>query len=163
MLKRIKLSNKFLSSFSEAGVENIEIVGDVPGATEFWKMFLAMAVRDSADFLDYLPMRGGHAVNYVVRGTRYTLVPPPPEWSSLMLAAARELLTPRGIWPSIRRWIGAPVTGQLRLDCEYGESHWAGVVWSAGNVSGADFYRLDLQNLRPVFEEASPASESEQV
>src|SRR6187399_673902 len=63
-----------------------------------WPEVLAMAVKDGATSVQYHPWRtdrlADFVLSYVITGTRWGLIRPPPEAAGRLLAEARRLLRP---------------------------------------------------------------------
>jgi hypothetical protein len=117
----------------------------------FWRVLLAMCVRDRATALWWHPWRQGGALAYMVHGKRLWLYRPPVELDALMLAAARDLLSPSRLRAAAARWLGWPVTGHFQTRGGPGASEWCGAVWSGNGVWCADFHRLDVI-IQPIVE-----------
>jgi hypothetical protein len=136
-----------LPSFRQLGapddtLEMVDITPDRAGVTYFWGLALNMALRDDAASLHYHSWLGEYPLWYRVGYKQYILVPLGTHFNPLVLSTARELISPGGLWPTVRRWLGLPVVGRLRLESEYGASSWLGVCWSAGGEFGVDFHRI---------------------
>jgi hypothetical protein len=111
----------------------------------FWRMVLAMAVRDRAASVYYHPWLAGWNLSYLVAGRLHALHPPPPEVARQVAAAAGALMCGSWLGAASRRWLGWPIRtmGQVQLIAASGSSEWAGVVWSVEKTIGVEWYRLD--------------------
>jgi hypothetical protein len=106
-----------------------------------WGPVLAMAVKDRASSVHYHPWRtdrmADFVLSYVILGTRYGLLRPPPEAAGRLLAEARGLICPGRLR---RLAAGRTVVGRVRLVGAGGTwEDWCGVCWSGGGLAGVEW------------------------
>lgn len=124
---------------------------------KFWGIVLLFAIRDRATSVQYHPWQGEGALSYVVDDIRYEMVPPEPEDTAELVAAARALFTtPPGPLAGLFGR-GRVSCGTVTLDVN-GPTVWDVVVWSSGERSGVELYRITPLEEPLVTENPSPAS-----
>jgi hypothetical protein len=121
-----------------------------------WFMILLLALRDHATSVHYHPWREDGGLAYVVDGVRYPLDTPPSEESAgAVLAAAWSLFTEPGWLARDRRGTGSGWLARLRrragagaacatfgMDLGFDVFLWDAVVWSSGERSGVELFRV---------------------
>jgi hypothetical protein len=108
---------------------------------KFWGIVLLLAVRDRAASVQYHPWRGPGALSYVVDDIRYEMVPPEPEDTAEIVAAARALFTRRP-GPLARLFgRGRVACGTVTLTAG-SPTVWDVVCWSSGARAGVEFFRV---------------------
>ncbi|MGL6076230.1 MAG: KOW motif-containing protein [Fimbriiglobus sp.] len=112
----------------------------------FWKVMLAITVRDKAMSFHFHPWKSSGELWYVIERERIGLTPPAPEMARMLALAAGALLT-GSLGGLIRRRLNWPIRagGQLWTDGEFGPAVFTGVVWAEGGIFGVDWHRLDLR------------------
>ena len=138
------------------------VVIDVPreGVERVLSIMLSLAAWYWASSMHDHPWLGDDALALVVKGIRYGFIPPPQDMTERVLAAARRLIEPGWLAHAGRRLFGAvgrrAAAGRITLCTHDGQSsEWCGLVWEAGGVAGADFYRLDATAADLVVEHAA--------
>jgi hypothetical protein len=131
----------------------VQLSDDSAALGKLWGMVLLVAVRDHASSIHYHPWREDGGLSVVVANVRYVMVPPPPHLVGPLIAVARSLFTRPGRsgWFS-RGAGGGPVCKTVELDVWGHTSVWDAIVWSSGERSGVELFRIE-----PTVAEQSPA------
>lgn len=110
---------------------------------KLWVYLLAISYVDGASALQYHPWRGEEeSLAYIVKGVRLLLVPPPTRVGWQVIAVAQTLFTP----PPRKWWFGRPAPGPacgvVEFDMSGVVSVWDAVVWTTGERSGVELFRV---------------------
>jgi hypothetical protein len=143
-------------------LDGIEMLpSDDPAAlSRLWSVVLLFAVRDNAASVHYHPWRADGGLSSVVANVRYVMVPLPPELAGPFVAAARSLFTrpARGGWLGLGAG-GGPACGTVELDVWGNPFVWDAVVWSSGERSGVDLFRIAPIIAEPNYTEQDAADQ----
>jgi hypothetical protein len=116
-----------------------------------------MSLRDRATSIHYHPWRGESCLTYLIENTRYELLPPPAEYAADILRVARSMfITPgQGFFARLfGRDSANPACSAVSLDFYGLHIVWDAVIWTTGERSGLELYRIT------PLEEPPPASTS---
>lgn len=125
------------------------VVESADGPTELsrlWCMVLLIAIRDHATSIHYHPWREDGGLAYVVGGVRCALESPPANLAGSFLAVARSLFSEpitNGLPDRLRWSSGADAAcASFKLDVRGDVFLWDAVVWSSGERSGVELFRV---------------------
>ncbi len=131
--------------FGESGLVEFEDHVTWNNSYLMWRLVLAMAMRDGASSVHYHPWRSDGHMSYIVAGTRYEILEPPPKFAAMLAEVAESLASASWFGRIARGWRGRThlTAGKVRLNAVTGESDWAVVVWTIDAQCGVEWYRLD--------------------
>jgi hypothetical protein len=109
---------------------------------KLWGMVLRMAVYERATSVHYHPWRNEWVLTFIVDGTQYELVPPPPERSNIILDVFRALfIAPSaGFFSRLFRRFSGHAT--IRVDVDGTPILWDAICWSSDDRRSVELFRI---------------------